>query len=116
MRISDWSSDVCSSDLYNISFFSDASYTTPYMMNAVGLHVSDWGTCCAANNTTPTGTENASQIYMQFDGSSPLLVGGISTPIMGEEHFIAAIDDRNAFSSVTMVPKDRKSTRLNSSH
>src|SRR3546814_18942380 len=41
---------------------------------------------------------------MQFDGSSPLLVGGISTPIMGEEHFIAAIDDRNAFSSVTMVP------------
>ncbi|ARU16209.1 hypothetical protein A9D14_08360 [Croceicoccus marinus] len=41
---------------------------------------------------------------MLFDGSTPLLVGGIDTAIGGEEHFVAAIDDRNAFSSVTMVP------------
>ena len=90
---------------YELSFFSDATYTTPYLINAVGLNVSDWGTCCTTNNTTPDGSlANASQIYMLFDGSSPLLVGGIDAPIAGEEHFVAAIDDRNAFSSVTMVP------------
>ena len=90
---------------YELSFFTDASYTTPYLINAVGLNVSNWGTCCTTNNTTPDGgLANASQIYMLFDGSSPLLVGGIDTSIGGEEHFVAAIDDRNAFGSVTMVP------------
>lgn len=93
---------------YTMSFFSDSSYSTPYLINAIGLNVSDWGTCCTLGNTTPNGgTADASQIYMQFNGSSPLLVGGISSPISGQEHFIAAIDDRNAFSSVTMVPNGR---------
>ncbi|MEH3157452.1 MAG: autotransporter-associated beta strand repeat-containing protein [Sphingomonas taxi] len=90
---------------YNMSFYSDAGYTTPYLINAIGLNVSDWGTCCTYQNTTPNGgTADASQIYMLFNGSTPLLLGGISAPIGGTEHFIAAIDDRNAFSSVTMVP------------
>ncbi len=90
---------------YTLSFFSDAAYTTAYNVNAIGMHVSDWGTCCTASNAVPGGgTANASQIYMLFNGSTPLLVGGISTAIRGEEHFIAAIDDRNSFNSVTMVP------------
>ncbi len=93
---------------YTLSFFSDSAYTSAYNVNAIGLHVSDWGTCCTANNAVPGGgTANASQIYMLFNGSTPLLVGGISTSIRGEEHFVAAIDDRNSFNSVTMVPNGR---------
>ena len=90
---------------YTLSFYSDVSHSTPFSVNAAGLLVSDWGTCCTASNTTPGGgTAAASQIYMLFNGSTPLLVGGISTPIPGEEHFVAAIDDSNSFSSVTLVP------------
>ncbi|WP_028964945.1 beta strand repeat-containing protein, partial [Sphingomonas phyllosphaerae] len=93
---------------YTLSFFSDSAYTTAYNVNAIGMHVSDWGTCCTTSNAVPGGgTANASQIYMLFNGSTPLLVGGISTAIRGEEHFIAAIDDRNSFNSVTMVPNGR---------
>ncbi|AKM10669.1 autotransporter domain-containing protein [Croceicoccus naphthovorans] len=99
----DWMSVVAAG--YTLSFYSDASYTTSYDINAVGLHVNDWGTCCTTGNTTPDGgTANASEIYMMFNGSTPLLVGGIDASIGGEEHFVAAIDDRNNFSSVTMVP------------
>ncbi|AKM10985.1 autotransporter-associated beta strand repeat-containing protein [Croceicoccus naphthovorans] len=99
----DWMSVVAAG--YTLSFYSDASYTTSYDINAVGLHVNDWGTCCTTGNTTPDGsTANASEIYMLFNGSTPLLVGGIGTSIGGEEHFVAAIDDRNNFSSVTLVP------------
>ena len=89
---------------YTVEFFADAGYTTPYLMNAVGLYVTNWGTCCTTNNPTPDGsTVNASEVYMQFNGGTPLLVGGISTSIPGEEHFVAAIDDRNSFSSVTLI-------------
>jgi len=99
----DWNSVVAAG--YTVSFFTDAAHTNAYMMNALGLNVSDWGTCCAAGNTRPDGSAvNASEIYMLFDGSTPLLVGGISNTIGRTEHFVAAIDDRNAFSSVTLVP------------
>tara|TARA_R100000501_G_scaffold4652_1_gene10049 strand:+ start:139252 stop:144159 length:4908 start_codon:yes stop_codon:yes gene_type:complete len=92
-------------DGYNISFFADSALTTPHYVNAAGLFTSNWGTCCAVNNTTPDGsTANSSQIYMLFNGSTPLLVGGIDQTIPGEEHFVAAIDDSNSFSSVTLVP------------
>jgi outer membrane autotransporter protein len=90
---------------YTIAFYSDVSLTTPYTVNAAGLFVSDWGTCCTTNNTKPDGSSaNASEIYMMFNGSTPMYVGGISTSIGGEEHFVAAIDDSNSFSSVTLVP------------
>jgi len=110
-----WSVNYSSGDFadaiaqgYQISFYSDAAYTSPFAVNAVGLFVSDWGTCCATGNTTPdNSTANSSQIYMLFNGSTPLLVGGISKPIAGEEHFVAAIDDSNSFSNVTLVPNGR---------
>ncbi|MEX6724025.1 autotransporter domain-containing protein [Parapedomonas caeni] len=93
---------------YTVEFFADAGYTTPYLMNAVGLYVTNWGTCCTLNNPTPDGgTVNASEVYMLFNGGTPLLVGGISTSIAGEEHFVAAIDDRNSFSSVTLIANGR---------
>lgn len=90
---------------YKVSFFADASLSTPYLMNAVGLNVSNWGTCCTTTGFRPDGSRaGASEIYMLFGGSTPILVGGISTSIPGEEHFVGAIDDRNSFSSVTLVP------------
>ena len=89
---------------YKLEFFSDAGLTTPYTLNALGLHVTNWGTCCATNNATPSGgTANASQVYLKFGATDPLLLGGISTTIPGTEHFIAAINDTNFFSSVTVI-------------
>jgi hypothetical protein len=90
---------------YQVSFFADATRTTPFLMNAFGLNVSNWGTCCTNSGTRPDGSAaGASEIYMLFSGSTPILVGGISSTIPGEEHFVGAIDDRNSFSTVTLVP------------
>ncbi|SHN64792.1 autotransporter-associated beta strand repeat-containing protein [Erythrobacter sanguineus] len=89
---------------YNIEFFSDASLTNPFQMNSLGLHVNNWGTCCATNNATPSGgTSNASEIYLIFDNTAPLLLGGIASTIPGTEHFIGAINDTNFFSRVNVV-------------
>ena len=89
---------------YNIEFFSDAALSNPFPMNALGLHVNNWGTCCAVGNATPSGgTANASEIYLIFDNTAPLLLGGISRTIPGTEHFIGAINDTNFFSRVNVV-------------
>jgi outer membrane autotransporter protein len=92
---------------YTLSFFADAALTTPFEMNALGLHVNDWGTCCTSGNPTPLGgTANASEIYLRFfTGSSDslLLLGGISSPIPGIEHFIGAVNDTNFFNSVRVI-------------
>ncbi len=89
---------------YNLEFFSDAGLTNPFLMNSLGLHVTNWGTCCALNNDTPSGgTANASEIYLIFDQTAPILLGGISSTIRGTEHFIGAINDANFFSSVRVV-------------
>ena len=89
---------------YNIEFFSDNILTNPFQMNSLGLHVNNWGTCCAFNNATPSGgTVNASEIYLIFDNTAPLLLGGIANSINGTEHFIGAINDANFFSRVTVV-------------
>ncbi|MBN9408303.1 MAG: autotransporter-associated beta strand repeat-containing protein [Burkholderiales bacterium] len=97
---------------FTVEFFSDASYTTSYLVNAVGLTVNDWGTCCTNGGVTPDGSvEAGSAIYAVFDAggaASTSLIGNItSTADRGTSdnmHFVAAIDDRNSFSSVTFVP------------
>ncbi|MCA8893928.1 MAG: autotransporter domain-containing protein [Amphiplicatus sp.] len=92
---------------YTIEFFADAGYTTPFIVNAVGVETLDWGTCCTGTNSTPTGSAPGTAIYMVFDPSSTAsinAVGNITTPIPSTTHFVAAIDDRNSFSSVTLTP------------
>jgi fibronectin-binding autotransporter adhesin len=90
---------------YKLEFFSDASLTTPFLMNAIGLRVADWGTCCTGSNRLPDGTTAAgSALYIQFGSSPEMLIGSISSSRSGRETFIGAIDDRNSFSSVTLIP------------
>lgn len=94
---------------YQLDFFADAGLTTPFDMNAVGLNVNDWGTCCTSGNPTPLGgTANASEIYLRFltgGTDSLLLLGGIAqgSENGGIEHFIGAINDTNFFNSVRVI-------------
>ena len=84
--------------------FYEADGTTPFEMNAIGTMVNDWGTCCAEDNATPDGgTADASQVYLRFGSSNPLLLGGISSTIGPQEHFIGAINDTNFFNEVTVI-------------
>jgi autotransporter-associated beta strand protein len=88
---------------YTFSFFEDDG-VTPFSMNALGTLVNNWGTCCAVGNPTPDGgTANASEVYLRFGSSSPVLLGGISSTIGGTEHFIGAINDSNFFNTVTVI-------------
>lgn len=88
---------------YTFSFY-EADGTTPFSMNALGTMVNDWGTCCTYNNPTPDGsTADASEVYLRFGASDPLLLGGISSSISGTEHFIGAINDTNFFNTVTVI-------------
>ena len=88
---------------YTYQFF-EADGTTPFDMNALGTMVNDWGTCCTYSNPTPDGsTADASEVYLRFGTSDPLLLGGISSSIGGTEHFIGAINDTNFFNQVTVI-------------
>ncbi|AXE65619.1 hypothetical protein BBF93_16320 [Hyphomonas sp. CACIAM 19H1] len=88
---------------YTFAFF-ESDGTTPFSMNALGTLVNDWGTCCTVNNPTPSGgTANASEVYLRFGASAPILLGGISSSISSTEHFIGAINDANFFDTVTVI-------------
>jgi hypothetical protein len=53
---------------YTVKFFTDVNLTNPFSMNAFGIFVNDWGTCCLAGNATPSGALVAeSQVYLAFD-------------------------------------------------
>ena len=88
---------------YTFQFF-ESDGATPFSMNALGTLVNDWGTCCTSNNPTPSGgTANASEVYLRFGASTPILLGGISSSISSTEHFIGAINDANFFDTVTVI-------------
>ncbi len=107
---------------YKIEFYADSGLTTRRAVNAVGVEVLNWGTCCTGSNVTPTGTAVGSAVYMVMtDGTttSTNLVGNLTnsnargtfagTLADGatnvDSHFVAAIDDTaNSFHTVTMVP------------
>ncbi|MFN3609915.1 MAG: autotransporter-associated beta strand repeat-containing protein [Hyphomonas sp.] len=92
---------------YTFKFF-ETDGTTPFSMNALGTLVNDWGTCCVVNNPTPSGgTANASEVYLRFGSTAPILLGGISSSIPGIEHFIGAINDSNFFNEVTVIATGR---------
>jgi len=95
---------------YKLDFYSDSSLSSSsrFPVNALGIFVDDWGTCCVRNNSTPYGTNiDSSEVYIKFDNNAPLLVGGISQPIPPKEHFIGAINDTNFFSSITIIASGR---------
>jgi len=93
---------------YTLEFFADSGFTTPFAVNSVALYTDDWGTCCTTSNVTPAGTADGSAMYMVFDqdqaSESINFVGNITTPIPSTTHFVAAIDDTDSFSSLTLAP------------
>src|SRR3546814_3577999 len=97
MRISDWSSDVCSSDLKAEYIWIDGTKPTPLLRSKTkilddGQEPPVWG----------------------FDGSSTNQAEGHSSDCVLNPVFVCPDPIRGGDS--ILVLKDRKSTRLNSSH
>src|SRR3546814_5064317 len=111
MRISDWSSDVCSSDLGNHVIGGDA------------VALGDGGVAQADNTAWGAGS-SAGNDYIEIRHSGEEYGGDYGSQIAGDA--IATGDDGNANATnlVEFVDdnaggehkSDRKSTRLNSSH
>lgn len=127
--------DEAVSEGLQVEFFEDASATTSISMNALGLEVEDWGTCCFTSGVDGFGNESQpTSVYAVFDpqlapqGSDPTinligsitssadrgtfagtLADGISTNNTGgiDNHFVAAINDTNSFSTIAIVPTGR---------
>jgi len=89
-------------------FFTDSSLTTPMNVNAFGVYTYDWGTCCAGDNFTPSGSQIGTAIYSIFDADPTTyheLIGNITETISSSTHFVAEIDDREeGFQKVTVIP------------
>src|SRR3546814_10000061 len=100
MRISDWSSDVCSSDL------KDGTYSVVPRM---------WG-----GVTTPKELRAIADAAEKYGARMVKVTGGQRLDLFGikKEDLPAIWGDLNAAGMVSghAYGKDRKSTRLNSSH
>src|SRR3546814_2858011 len=100
MRISDWSSDVCSSDLVAPGRVGFASTSAPFTDRAhAGLIVDALGLPRATRTIDVSGTRRCA-ISLLLD-----------TLLAGDDALVAAGERRPA-----KAGRDRKSTRLNSSH
>src|SRR3546814_2329563 len=137
MRISDWSSDVCSSDLHaadrvNLHQQDVSSINSRYANASVAIGVSKQASVRHAEmlgfgpdstlsvlrtSTTPDGVRNT-RYQQQFRG----------VPVYGE-HVVVSEDANGQVRALfgrkieglsaelpAVAPRDRKSTRLNSSH
>src|SRR3546814_7427518 len=100
MRISDWSSDVCSSDLDPLGFnfpqsrmFGDAALL-PVILDGTRLH---------AGSLVALAVAVAGWVLMSFT------IVGFQVRVLGQAPAAARYAGFSA-------PRDRKSTRLNSSH
>ena len=105
--VSSWNEVV--NEGVKFEFFTSSALTTPVEVNAFGVYVNDWGTCCLGPNYTPTGTASGTAIYTIFDGGtigpSIELLGNITSTISSTTHFVAEIDDRDeTFTEVTVAP------------
>src|SRR3546814_2105183 len=108
MRISDWSSDVCSSDLFKAVWRSWPG--TILLYGAIVLHP-----LLALSNWVRRGHYRG----IPWQGWTQLLLGLCVPPLIAEHalgtraaHAVLGLNDSYAY--VLIV--DRKSTRLNSSH
>src|SRR3546814_6121488 len=130
MRISDWSSDVCSSDLLNLEDGFLLSFGTGDRFPPFSLVIDDIG--IYYDSTQPSALENllnsgsdilagiADQVSLakrlildhqlsKYNHAPPLDEGTLRT---GDRRRILVVDQTSGDLSVS----DRKSTRLNSSH
>src|SRR3546814_5883734 len=95
MRISDWSSDVCSSDLY----ISDIGFSVPLYRTAIGRAI-----------LSLMSPEERAALHQRTLETAPQLADGKAEADQGVED---CKTDGFCFASSW---RDRKSTRLNSSH
>src|SRR3546814_10239664 len=107
MRISDWSSDVCSSDLGDVALADDVQIG-PY--------------CVLRNVKLGAGTiVNAHSVLEGCDAGADCVIGPFArvrptTQLAAGAHIGNFVEVKNATLGESTTAKDRKSTRLNSSH
>src|SRR3546814_10465589 len=100
MRISDWSSDVCSSDLFKSGTFLDVPVTT-------------YGVQRDTYDKNQQYTIGAKQFFGESSISSEFTYQKSTNELYYSELDLATVLPRLA---IDTSGKDRKSTRLNSSH
>src|SRR3546814_10758645 len=110
MRISDWSSDVCSSDLHPAEqSIRNTQPDAQSVSSAAGDHIP-----CA-----PQGAAGFTRVCtIEHDGDTITVRnpdGGFHRLVIAGDGSVSAADGAEA-AQVTGQTQDRKSTRLNSSH
>src|SRR3546814_4569099 len=128
MRISDWSSDVCSSDLGEIAklaLYLDASPEHPKSVEppvvaalVSGHSESDLGALVNAVLGGQPGEAERQIANAALDGIAgiPLIRGGLRRLHLLAELRAEVETGQSVESAIAAKGKDRKSTRLNSSH
>src|SRR3546814_1216174 len=104
MRISDWSSDVCSSDLD-----LRINYSLPIGFGRLNLDLSGNWTEQSKFKASPTSINR--ECVGQYSSNCGFFAGEITPKYSFNMRATAQIDD---FGDISLL--DRKSTRLNSSH
>src|SRR3546814_2395932 len=108
MRISDWSSDVCSSDLIGATLFHRTSRRLS--LTETGLHLSERAARILAEAV-------AAEEAAHDEASSPKGTIRLAAPMsFGLLHVAPAVADFLEQYPAITIDLDRKSTRLNSSH
>src|SRR3546814_5611006 len=117
MRTSDWSSDVCSSDLEELEFEAAIGRNVRQLRQQQGLTVAEMATRVGISKAMMSKIENA-QTSCSLS-TLALLAKGFDVPVTSL--FRGADVERpaafvTAGTGARIVCEDRKSTRLNSSH
>src|SRR3546814_1378891 len=111
MRISDWSSDVCSSDLAKIlgKISGEAFLTPPGELSELVADAIHAETDVRPEMSTTGGTSDARFLH----ALCPVVEFGLINATMHKLDEAVAVEDLRTLSAIY---RDRKSTRLNSSH
>lgn len=95
---------------------SGLTFTFATPVNAFGLEIADWATCCTSVLHPDTGAPVGSNLFISFDGGATRIVAnainadsnpgnkdydGDGTTDYAFTNFVAAIDDSRTFSTVT---------------
>src|SRR3546814_6751645 len=114
MRISDWSSDVCSSDLGHVE--GDV-VALAHDVHAGALHLAtQFGLLAVLVGADGATGQSANA---RTDQRALAAFGGVAAAEQARDHADAGADQRGIAGAVGIVRRaglDRKSTRLNSSH
>src|SRR3546814_4524086 len=123
MRISDWSSDVCSSDLFlNLPRFERLSHAAEDVLSEIraGKRIADPATVSAVLGIMDRNAELAEAVAIGAalpQENDDYLIAALTGRLVAAE--VAGPDENESLTAAVAVARasgDRKSTRLNSSH